>query len=332
MTVLCRISVSALAFSSLFFLSFNAPTSISAQEQERGTVKADSLQVYSGMSADSDNVATLTRGTAVLIRLSVTNDEGSWCVISGAGASEKLGFVRCDGLDRPNAPNRAVIPGGTVLFTAPFPSQTPSPVQRSWAIAATAILATFNHEPLGTLSAGGDRQRQKQLLRDWWGISDRDDLLDALAWIDQGGHRKFFSELGAGVSKTSPEALKNVVSGLGSDEANSLRVAQQYYEKFGTQSITGWDYGRYISLCRWGVTVGYLSEDEAWPRVMHAAGILQRTFASWSEFGENYLVGREFWSLRQTRKDGAAMRAVYQRLLNDPGSPWNRLSWNLPLQ
>lgn len=129
-----------------------------------------------------------------------------------------------------------------------------------------------------------------------------------------------------------PDDLKKVVSRLDSEDTNSVVVARRYYEKLGSQSITGWDFARYINLCRWGVQVGYLSEDEAWPRVMYAAGILQQTFASWQEFGENYLIDREFWSLRQTQKDGPAMRASYLRLLNDPRSPWNQIPWELALQ
>src|SRR5205814_5565572 len=159
----------------------------------------------------------------------------------------------CDGLDRPSAPSVALSRGGTALLTAPFLPQPPSRTQKAWGIAASAILATFSHEPLGVLSAGGDRERKKQLLRDWWDISNRDDLLGALAWIEQGGHRSLFSELGARASKASAEELKDVESRLSSEDANGVRVARRYYEKLGTQSITGWDYARNISLCRWGV-------------------------------------------------------------------------------
>jgi len=65
---------------------------------------------------------------------------------------------------------------------------------------------------------------------------------------------------------------------------------------------------------------------------MYAARILQRAFSSWRELGENYLIGREFWSLTQTKQDGDQVRAAYDRLLNDPNSPWNRISWTLSLQ
>jgi hypothetical protein len=326
MIALSRTGVFAFACALLAFAA-----SIAAQEQ-RGTVKVDSLDVYSQMSSDSDAISTLARGTSVRITLSITNGEGSWCSISKIDTSEKLGFVHCDGLDRENTPSTAASAGGTGSASPSFASQPPSRAQKAWAIAASAILATFNRESPGTLSSGGDPAGTRKLLHDAWGISSRNDLLGALAWIEQGGHRQLFSELGARTSKASPEQLKDALSRLNSENANSVRVAHRYYEKFGTQSITAWDFARYINLCRWGIAAGYISEDEAWPRVMYAAGILQQTFGSWSEFGQNYLVGREFWSLHQTGIDGQAMRAICQRLLSDPGSPWNRIPWSLPLQ
>jgi Protein of unknown function (DUF1266) len=45
---------------------------------------------------------------------------------------------------------------------------------------------------------------------------------------------------------------------------------------------------------------GYLAEDEAWEKIMPAAAKLHATFSSWKELGENYLIGREFWSYEQT--------------------------------
>jgi len=320
-----------LVLSGLLFAA--VPNSLQAQA-ERGTVKSSPLPVYAEMSADSDVVATLAPGKSVQITFSVTNSDGAWCRVSNVDSAEKLGYVRCDGLDRQNAPSTAAA-GSGVVSSRPayqaFENGTPSRAQERWALAASAILATFNREPLDTFSSNGSALGVRNTLQNWWGIGDRDEFLQALQWIDQGGHRQMFSALGARTAKLSPDELSQAESQLNSEDANSVMVAHRYYGKYSAQSITGWDYGRYINLCRWGVAAGYISEEEAWPRVMHAAQILQQSFGSWSEFGENYLVGREFWSLSQTRIDGQQMRAIYQKLLNDPGSPWNRIPWNLPL-
>jgi hypothetical protein len=79
---------------------------------------------------------------------------------------------------------------------------------------------------------------------------------------------------------------------------------------------------RYVSLCRWGVLCGYVTEDEAWRLIMPVAAGIQATFSSWEELGQNYLIGREFWSYDQTQPERAALRQVYGALLTSPLSPW----------
>ena len=73
-------------------------------------------------------------------------------------------------------------------------------------------------------------------------------------------------------------------------------MAKEYYKKLGEKSLLGWDYGRYICLCRWGYLVGWLNEQEAWEKIMPAAELLQKSFSSWEDLGRNYLIGRLFWS------------------------------------
>ena len=160
----------------------------------------------------------------------MTNGDGSWCGISDIDGSAKLGFVRCDELDRQNVPSTATSSGG-ILSYAPvdgaFANQLRSRAQERWALAASAILATYNQEPLISLSSGGGALKTKLLLQNWWGISNRDDLLQALDGIDQGGHRRMFSTLGARTSNLSPDELSKAVSNLSSEDANSVLVAHR---------------------------------------------------------------------------------------------------------
>src|ERR1017187_9922296 len=77
-----------------------APSPASPQDKQ-GTVKVDSLAVYSKMSTESDVVKTLAQGTVVRILLTVTSEEGNWCGIANQGGSLRIGYVPCSGLDRP---------------------------------------------------------------------------------------------------------------------------------------------------------------------------------------------------------------------------------------
>jgi hypothetical protein len=198
---------------------------------------------------------------------------------------------------------------------------------KSWALATTAILTERNHQRHDSLG-GADLSEAnvthwKKILADWWDVNDRQGLLTALAWIEKEGHRKKFDKLGMIVAPLSDGQIEILNQSNRDEEAkNRVVIARHYFEKVGKKSILGWDYARFISLCRWGYLVGYLTEKEAWDRIMPAAELLQKTFESWNDLGENYLIGREFWSYEETRKKGQLYRATYQKLLNDCNSPW----------
>ena len=204
-------------------------------------------------------------------------------------------------------------------------------------MAASALLTQSNMEWHTTL-APWNRTPQyingtKRLLREQWGIEDRASLLLQLTSLDQGGMRQGFDAIGQRISGLNEEQFQLVLASVRDDKnaAHSLTIARRHYQRLGAKGLVGWDYSRYVSLCRWGYYVGYLSEEEAWQGIMHAARIIQNTFSSWRELGENYLIGREFWSYSQTQQDGKLMREIYERLLADPGSPWNRIPWALNL-
>jgi hypothetical protein len=311
------------------------PGWVSAQDA-RGTVNTDSLQVYREMSTQSEEVSALTRGAVVRVNWSVTNAEGSWCSVSSVDPPVKLGFVHCDGLQRQATEATAATPNAPGTQRLDSGSPAPQRAQREWGLAASALLAELNHQrhdSLAGVALTEDRKRSsRQGLEIWWSVLNREDLFTTLSWLDSGGHRQEFAAFGQRVSQMDPDEFKTLLAGVDSENANSLVIARRYYQKLGSQSLIGWDYARYISVCRMGYVVGYISEDEAWQRIMYAARILQRTFGSWRELGDNYLIGREFWSLAQTQKDGQAMRAAYERLLSNSSSPWNRISWTLNLE
>jgi hypothetical protein len=200
--------------------------------------------------------------------------------------------------------------------------------QKGWALATSAILTEANEQRHDLLAGGRPTAAEvatwKASLREWWGVRNRNDLLRTLVWVEAAGHRRRFEKMGA-----------SLPSGSGSDRdpdyARQMALVRTHYARLGKKSLLGWDYGRFVSLCRWGYLVGYLSEDEAWQWIMPKARELQKTFDSWADLGENYLIGREFWSLQETATQGWRYRAAYQRLLTNPDSPWVRIPWTLEL-
>ena len=230
----------------------------------------------------------------------------------------------------PEGPYPPVIPMGGV-YTAPTRDQ------KLWALAVTGILTQANgsrHDTLGGLdNAASPRDQARSLLVGSWGINGRADLLKTLTWIENGGHRKGFDTIAKALQTATPDQLAEVDRAMASnpDLANQVSKVREYSARLGGKSIAGWDYTRYIVLCRWGYQADYLSEDEALRRIMPAAGVIQRTFSSWKDLGDNYLAGREFWSLAQTQGSGAAMRSASAKLLSNRQSPWVKMPWGLEL-
>ncbi|MCK5594698.1 DUF1266 domain-containing protein [bacterium] len=216
----------------------------------------------------------------------------------------------------------------------------PSNSQKMWALATCAVLTESNidrHDILG----GRERTEEnikawKTSLQEWWGVENRKDLLDTLKWIEKGGHRKGFAEMGAYLA--SPNSVQSYIYNLKDkvkndpERKNKVDMVEKHYRTLGRKSLLGWDYSRYVSLCGWGYLIGYLSEAEAWEFIMPVAIMLQETFDSWEDLGRNYLIGREFWSLRQTQRSGARYKTAYDKLCAYPDSPWLNIPWNLDLK
>jgi len=211
--------------------------------------------------------------------------------------------------------------------------------QHAHALAFSAIIASLNREPLTVLSEGPVSAEHRQstlnfLADNGWNIKSREDLLENLAWIENGGHRKAFWELRERLKLMPIEKFTTELVREGQTKndfyrlliaAMSLRAPPR-----STLEIIAWDFGRYINLCRWGYVGGYFSEQETWERIMPVARFLQASFASWDEFSSDYLRGREFWSITETEKNGDAMRDT-AKFLAGTGQPWSKESWPLSL-
>jgi hypothetical protein len=206
---------------------------------------------------------------------------------------------------------------------------------QTWALATSAMLTPsddYRHDLLTGLPIdGGNREWCKSFVQRWWGVSSRADLLEVLAWLKADGLRLDWNDLAAYLASIGDDELRAFVSQLDSNMAHSVEMVQKYAAQLGSKSILGFDLCRYVAVCRWGCLCGYLTEDEAWDRIMPAAAKLQATFSSWNELGQNYLIGREFWSYEQTLEDGPRMQQWIEYLVASPDTPWNSNPWDLEL-
>ena len=316
-------------------------------QPEQATVKGDSVKVYREMSARGEVVGVLKAGDVVQVGLSMTGEEGSWCGVASTDPPRNLGYVPCGELERlprrqdavpavPPAAAPAVPPAAAPAVAPAVKLWSPTGAQKAWALAASALLTEFRKERHDRIGARTQERAAiaRSTMKESWGVVNRADLIEALESLDDGGSHRTFMMLGKRLSEASDEDFKAMlaVPGLDRETIHSFKIVREYFPQLGAKGLVGWDRARYISLCRWGYEAGFMDEEEAWEKIMPAAAIIQSTFSSWQDLGENYLIGREFWSYAKTLENGNLMWAAYDRLLANPESPWNRIPWDLNLR
>jgi hypothetical protein len=205
---------------------------------------------------------------------------------------------------------------------------------RQWALALGGLLTHRNGQSLSLLGgvprtpeAGADLS--KILARDW-GASNRDELLAALEFLMGGGHRKEFNDICALANDvtgrlTPGAALDDLVDD--EDTLRKVKFAIRHRQRVGARSLLAWDVNRVVVVAGWGFVTGMISEDEAWSYIMPMAYAAQQTYASWEEYGQHHLLGREYWA---GSWEGRFARG-YRSLLDDPSSPWRTLAWRSDL-
>lgn len=225
-----------------------------------------------------------------------------------------------------------------LTIIAPATGRAEESQARTWALAASALIFERNgdrHDLLGgRLPTEEGIEKQKRSLGNSWGVNNRQDLLEVLKWLESEGHRREFDEMGKAISAMNDVDFNALMAQLDANPEDKHRVGlvRDNFTQLGEKSIKGWDYVRFLSLCRWGYYCRYITDDEAWDLMMPVAGLIQRTFVSWEDLGANYLIGRQFWSLEQTVKGGKKYEEANRRLLDDPSSPWNQIPWGASLE
>ncbi|TMQ67958.1 MAG: DUF1266 domain-containing protein [Candidatus Eisenbacteria bacterium] len=173
----------------------------------------------------------------------------------------------------------------------------------------------------------------RRILHDRWGIDDRFDLLQALEHLDREGHRVEFQRQGQSLLAMTDARYQMALLAARNrpDVVRRMKLLRAHYQRHRRTSLLGWDYCRYIMLCRWGYMLCFLTEDEAWRQMLPAARTIQGGFGSWAELGEDYLVGREFWSHEEMDRTGKIYRDIETWLVKNPRSAWNQLPWRMEL-
>lgn len=212
------------------------------------------------------------------------------------------------------------------------PGLTPA---QGWALATVAVSNQqngFSHSVLG----GEPVTPQAQVnaiygLKNWWGVTTKEEALEVLTWLISEGHHKEYEQLAAVVSSASEADYQALLKKYESNPevVFKLKFAHDNHERLGKKSLLAWDLCRYIQVAGLAYVAGYLTEDEAWEKIIPAAKIIQDNFDSWADMGDNYLTGRHYWAGERNER----LDYIYSLLINpqDQHSPWSKYQWKTDL-
>ena len=210
-----------------------------------------------------------------------------------------------------------------------------------WGVALSAIITELNGDSHLTLkmSHSGDHRKDwlATLERDW-GITSREELLETLVIMENGGHAAEFDFIKKIIRENNNDLdkiMKNYQ--LNGVQYNRLLFTLQHWDSCKFASIKSWDLGRNVSLCRWGYEVGFLSETEAWNKIMYYARLIQPLYRSWEEYGYTYAIGRIFWASGagagdRTTSTSERTMSVFNKLIKGEAGQWHNLKWNINLK
>ncbi|MET3108030.1 hypothetical protein AAKU67_004232 [Oxalobacteraceae bacterium GrIS 2.11] len=206
----------------------------------------------------------------------------------------------------------------------------------SWGLAVGMILGAQSrmHPDMlgGWATTTTNAELVKPGLERWWGIHNRDELLSEIRHLERFGHRAEFERLGQMNEALNNSEYKKALSLFAFNDLFNIErntFVKQHYVQLKQKSLLAFDLVRVVNLSRQGYLANYISEEEAWSHIMMAADRLQRTYNSWHDLSDNYLLGRQFWG---GNKEGQAEFATTLQCVHDlQNGPWQLNSWEMPL-
>jgi hypothetical protein len=158
-----------------------------------------------------------------------------------------------------------------------------------------------------------------------WNVRDQGDYSRAMDWLQNGGDSTAFTremQILAQHRAATVEAVVEALPGIPPTKATFLLQCRGIIRN----GLLAWDLSRQANLIRWGVTVGWLTEAEAWNQLSGIAARAQAAFTSWRDFSRQFAIG---WRYVDGGRPLPAIAATsIQKLFDDDSSPWWRIGWN----
>jgi hypothetical protein len=208
-----------------------------------------------------------------------------------------------------------------------------------WAISLSAIIFDINDDRQDTLSGFVypnyiKSESVRNLLERSWNINNKRDLFRSLEYLKYSGQTRTFFRLKHILTLETELTFEEIVDKyqLSRNHYNRMLHIYENWDLYSDIQFVSWDWGRYVSVVRWGYGAGYLDEDEAYDLIVPVASLVQNRYSSWEEFGQEYVLGRMLFGAGVENLDAYYKSSInsYKKMIS-PGGVWDKLLWNTQL-
>lgn len=173
---------------------------------------------------------------------------------------------------------------------------------RRFEVLLTGIISTLNDHLLDGLDVEPRNEESDEIVRsillDYWGVENRDSLIDTLQYLITSGHSmdyanalKVIADSGTAEDLHTEEMDEDDIAVCDSRFA----FTEAYAGHVDPVMLRGWDLGRAANVTRWGYFVGFINEDEAWGILDQIADGCMEFFDSWRSYAQSYIFGSMYW-------------------------------------
>ena len=143
------------------------------------------------------------------------------------------------------------------------------------------------------------KENIKEVLEDSWDITDYDSLIETFDNLLTGGHSGAYKSLAALLDKYPKKSVLDIAL---AEELSVLEVSRLYFVRdsrnfLGFHDIEAWDLGRAITLMRWSIATGYITQEEAVERCLPIVEKLKKDYTCWYDYIVHYVQGRGFYGI-----------------------------------
>lgn len=199
-------------------------------------------------------------------------------------------------------------------------------------LAFGAPLCVYNDDYVDSLESTTDAETLKEMLEEWWGVTDKKTVLEIIDWLlNEGQHANADLAL-TEIKKRGLDAITEEEKGDEDSKIGDAFTIAEFVTDVNESTVEelpgtvlGWDLVRAVNVARWAYLCDYINENEMWKKIEAIVDIAKKTFNSWEEYGLSFAVGRGVW--RGDTDDYETADEVIAALSRQEESPWKEFEW-----